>query len=238
MGCSGLEQSEKARLMRANAVDEVIYRNASERFVQAEEQTHQTRALYAWEAGRGSLYPRITKEYFRCRGVQTNPPIRVSKERADYYIDCGGFAQHSLPLQGEDEFIYPRLIELLNYIQEEGKARVHITCGHRCPDHNKYAEPAKSSSYHMIGAEVDFYVDDLTTQEVVELLGGALNKPLTQNQNVWKNDEITIRTYEKNEGRDIDNNHEHPYISLQLRKHEGKPIVYTWQRAARGYLRW
>lgn len=233
--CSGLEQSQRDRLMEANATREPIYRNEEERVLVVAPEP-QRRERYPWEERRGTLFPRITKEYFRCRGVTTHPPIQANNK--GYYLDCGGYASHSLPTRDGEEFIYPRLIELLNFVQEEAKQRVRITCGHRCPDHNRYAEPQKSSSYHMIGAEVDFYVENFSAEKVVGLLQKALDAPLKRTGNVWKNDEVTIRLYPPGEGRDIDNQHDLPYLALQLRKSEGKTISYTWHQANKGFYRW
>ena len=43
----------------------------------------------------------------------------------------------------------------------------------------------------------------------------------------WQNKEILIKLYQKDEGRDLDNRHPHPYISIQVRydRDRGEPVV-------------
>ena len=110
--------------------------------------------------------PKITKEYFRCKGNALNPERidETNKEDIKVFLDCDGSSKHSLPIINGSENVYSILVELLNYIQKRTKKRVNITCGHRCPKHNAYSDfylNAKTSK-HMIGAEVDFYVDSYT----------------------------------------------------------------------------
>ena len=77
-------------------------------------------------------------------------------------------------MKGDKEFVYPILIDLLNEVQAKTRGKVVITCGHRCPVHNAYADNSSynQNSKHMIGAEVDFYVQGLESppEEVFELL--------------------------------------------------------------------
>ena len=48
-GCSGLEESEKEKMRRTNAVAEQIYRNHDEFPYQIEPPKHRIRAPYPWE---------------------------------------------------------------------------------------------------------------------------------------------------------------------------------------------
>jgi hypothetical protein len=53
----------------------------------------------------------------------------------------------------------------------------------------------------------------------------------------WFNKEILIKLYKKEEGRDFDNRHPYPYISVQVRfdcEHNEK-VVSSWQKAFNGY---
>ncbi|MBN2479858.1 MAG: DUF882 domain-containing protein, partial [Parachlamydiales bacterium] len=117
---------------------------------------------------------KITKEYFRCKGNPLNPE-RIDESDPDnikVYLDCEGSSKHSLPLMHNNkEGVYPILIDILNYIQKKTKKKVIITCGHRCPKHNQYSDFDSSAklSKHLIGAEVDFYVEGYE-QKYLEIL--------------------------------------------------------------------
>src|SRR5262249_48899898 len=70
---------------------------------------------YPWEQNFVGNHLKITKEFFRCRGSSLNPVHTIGKEEVTRYNDCGGAEKHSLPLRENKEFIYPILIDLLNY---------------------------------------------------------------------------------------------------------------------------
>ncbi len=131
---------------------------------------------WPWRKTTSGDYPRITKEFFRCKGNQFHPiKEKENSGRAPTILrDCGGNERHGLPLRDGKETIYPCLIELLNYVQEQTGHRVVITCGHRCPTHNRYSDDSKGNlaSKHMLGAEVDFYVEGMQDkpQEIIALL--------------------------------------------------------------------
>lgn len=216
------------------------------------------RAPYPWEA-EGNL-PRITKEFFRCKGNPANPPV-LAEGVSTPLIDCEGTSRHGFPIIHGKEGIYPILIDLLNYVQKKTMKRVIITCGHRCPTHNAYSDPAKEArtSKHQIGAEVDFYVQGMEERplEIVGLLMQYyLENPAYANDKDWNqfkrydkteshvtiqpwlNKEIFIKLYQKNEGRDADNRHPHAYLSIQVRfdRELKERVVYDWQKATRGYI--
>ncbi|MDN3508237.1 MAG: hypothetical protein P0S94_04885 [Simkaniaceae bacterium] len=252
VACTGLERSEQDRIKRVNTVKEKIYRLDKERFTQQVTPKPVTRAPYAWEKKRGSFHPRITKEYFRCKGSKENPATKYLNHT---YYDCGGFDAHSLPIINDQEFIYPILINLLNHVQEVSEKKVVITCGHRCPDHNKYAEPKRATSLHMIGAEVDFYVEGLEDhpEKVAELIQSyydegepdyktfrRYDRQTDTKIHPWYNKEIFIKIYTSGEGRDFDNDHSHPYLTLQVRysRDDKKPVTYNWHRANCSFYRW
>lgn len=262
-GCSGLEESEKEKIRQMNAIGEYIYRAHDEEHFALEAPKRRVRERYPWEEVYIGDHVRITKEFFRCRGSSHNPPLTKQINNApSYTMDCGGMQQHSLPLKEGKEFIYPALIDLLNYVQVKTKKKVMITCGHRCPTHNTYADSAKfnRTSKHMVGAEVDFYVKGMewSPGEIVQLLIRYYqghpqfkgNRKFTEfsrfekHTNVstlpWYNKEIFIKLFKKGEGRDLDNNHKFPYICIQLKwdRDQEKSVTYSWAEAFNGYLRY
>lgn len=261
VGCSPLEQSEQDKLRRMNAKGEFIYRNHDEKHYCLETPKHRVRTSYPWESAYVGKLKRITREFFRCKGTQLNP-VHIDKVGVDmlHRYDCNG--RHSLPIKDQKEFVYPVLIELLNYLQEKLEKRVVITCGHRCPLHNAYADgtPFNQTSKHMIGAEVDFYVLGMEQKpdEVLKvLLQFYRDNPRYKGKkefdflryekkdtNVslapWYNKEILIKIFQKNEGRDTDNRHPYPYLCLQVRHDtlRNERVVFNWPSANNGYLRY
>ena len=251
------------KIKKTNAKIEKIYRHHDEHFFIIETPEHRVRDLYPWEMGTIGNFARITKEFFRCNGNGVNTPLIEGKgEKKTYYHDCNGKETHSLPLRAGKEFIYPILIDLLNFIQTKTKKRVIITTGHRCPLHNAYADRSafNQTSKHLIGAEVDFYVEGMekTPLKVVEWVmqfyketeAYAGNKEYEQflrydksDTNVstmpWYNKEIFIKLFKETEGRDLDNQHPYPYLSLQVRydRDQKEKVIYTWEKAFKGYLR-
>lgn len=187
--------------------------------------------LYPWENSGKSNLPKITKEYFRCKGNPLNPERTVEENgKMVRYTDCQGAERHSLPLSGQQEFIYPILLKLLNYLQEETGKKVVITSGHRCPEHNTYVDSSSYNRYskHLIGAEVSFYVQGLEGQpeKIVEILMAyygdqAFQRYEKEDTNVstkpWYNQETFIKLFNKDEGRNFDNRHPYPYLSIQVR---------------------
>lgn len=243
---------------------EYIFRKHDEALVQAEPMVPLKRAPYPWEEDHSSNYPKLTKDFFRCKGSSLNPAHLVTKEKeiARFY-DCGGPQKHSLPLRDKKEFIYPILIDLLNYIQTKTGKRVVITCGHCCPEHNAYLDPSISNqaSKHMLGAEVDFYVQGMEHQpdQIVNLIQAyyreqpkyrglkdfeefkRFDKEATNVSTLpWYNKEIFIKVYRKHEGRDGDNRHPYPYLSLQVRYDWDldEKVSYSWDKAFRNFHRW
>lgn len=263
--CSGLEKGEEQKLRRQNAKAELIYRRHDEIHYAIPAIQGRVRDHYPWEEGYVGRFPPITKEWFRCRGSGMNPPHTIKKEGQPslYHIDCSGSERHSLPLRNGEEFIYPILLEILNDLQIKTNQKVVVTCGYRCPQHNTYADASTPNqiSKHMIGAEVDFYVQGFETrpEEIIKLImqfykekAHYLGKKEYQNFEryekkdtdvttpPWYNKEIFIKLYKKNEGRDIDNRHPYPYISLQVRydKDLNEKVTYSWQKANTCYKRY
>lgn len=263
-GCSGMEHSEQEKLRRVNAKGEFINRNHDESHYAIATPKYRIREKYPWEMAYVGNHPKITKEHFRCKGSSINPPHIDHKDpaRPASYFDCGGFQKHSLPLRNEKEYVYPILLDLLNYVQAKTGCKVIVTCGHRCPVHNSYADNSISnqSSKHMIGAEVDFYIQGLEhkPEEVVKLLmlyyremtcyqgdpqyqefkrleKGGSNVSILP----WFNKEILIKLFTKNEGRDFDNRHPYPYLSLQVRfdRELNEKVLCDWKKAFKGYQR-
>lgn len=263
--CSNPEESEAERLRRQNQKGEYIYRMHDEfRFI-ASSPMLKPKELYPWEIGTSSKYPKITKEFFRCKGSILNAP-RIHQKKGEEptrYHDCGGAERHSLPLRNGKEFIYPILIDLLNYVQTKTGKRVVITSGHRCPEHNVYTDPSSENQYskHMIGAEVAFYVQGMENQpeEVLkyifdyykeipkykglkeyQVFNRYTKNDIALSTIPWCNKEVFIKLFKKKEGRDFDNRHPYPYLSIQVRYdwELQEKVSYSWEKAQRNYLRW
>lgn len=243
---------------------EYLFRHHDESLGQVEPIQPNKRAPYPWEEERQGHYPKITKEFFRCKGSNLNPVHLVQKEKETVrYYDCGGTQRHSLPLRDQKEFVYPILIDLLNEIQIETGKRVVVTCGHCCPDHNLYLDPspANQASKHLLGAEVDFYVQGMEKEpeKVVELILAYYRKQPRYkglkefeefkryekgDTNVstppWFNQEIFIKIFKKTEGRDGDNRHPYPYVSIQVRYDWDlqEKVNYSWDKAFHNFHRW
>ena len=251
VGCSGLEKSEKEKIKKANLVYQPILRNSNEKTIEDLDRQFVVREKYPWEKELvGRLSP-ITKEYFRCKGNSLNPPLQLAFENEATRLvrDCGGIDKHSLPVRDQKEFIYPILIELLNEVQKKLLAKVVITCGHRCPEHNRYADQTKAGlvSKHQIGAEVDFYVEGYENKpaEVLQVIRQFyLENPRYQGQKDFQvfntssktrieNKEICVFIHDKNELRDFDNRHPYPYITIELKYDTElkKKVEYTWKEA-------
>lgn len=264
-GCSGLEQSEQEKLRRMNTKGEFIHRNHDESYYTLQTPPQKKRDLYPWEEANSGAHAKITKEFFRCKGSSSNPPHADHKDpaRPVNFFDCGGFQKHSLPLKGDREFVYPILIDLLNEVQAKTGSKVVITCGHRCPAHNAYADNSSynQNSKHMIGAEVDFYVQGFESkpEEIIQILMRYYQenslyqkekayttferleaKDLNVSTQPWYNKEILIKLYKKTEGRDLDNRHPYPYISIQVRfdREQNEKVICNWQKAFNCYRRY
>lgn len=261
--CSTSQHSEEEKMRQLNAKGEFIYRHSHEHLCKTETLKHRFREKYPWEETYIGNYGKITKDFFRCKGSSLNPPQVEEKRGAAplHHLDCGGARKHSLPLKEDREFIYPILIDLLNHIQTHTGERVLITCGHRCPEHNTYADPSplNRSSKHMIGAEVDFYVQGMEHQphKVVQLIIDYFkqkepyrghkeyedflryDKETNVSTPPWYNKEIFIKLFDKTEGRDLDNQHPYPYLCIQVRfdRDLSEKVVYSWDRALHGYKR-
>jgi hypothetical protein len=259
-GCSDEPEKLQASL---NAKGEYIYRLHNEFFFSLPAPEPKLIEPYAWESYHGSL-PKVTKEYFRCKGSPLNP-VRTAnvKEETVRYQDCSGSDKHSLPLKDGKEFIYPVLLDLLNYLQNKTGKRVVITCGHRCPEHNTYSDPTPQNRYskHMIGAEAAFYVQGLEDkpEQIVNLIIRYYQeapkyqamKEYTEFKRYekmektdvqtppWYNKEIFIKLYKKKEGRDFDNRHPYPYLRVQVRYDwdRKEKVVFDWKQANKNYLR-
>jgi hypothetical protein len=258
--CSGLEQSEYEKTRRLNAKGEFIYRHRDEKFYAIAPPVQRIRDPYPWEEARVGNHGKITKEFFRCKGSSFNPP-QPGLEKS--LFDCGGVEKHSLPFKNEKEFVYPVLIEMLNYLQAKTGKKVIITCGYRCPMHNTYADNSvqNQTSKHMIGAEVDFYIQGMEhkPEEAARLLMAfyketpryASKKEYEEfkrydrpDTNVstppWYNKEVMIKLFKKTEGRDLDNRHPYPYLCIQVRHDRDldEKVIYSWPKAFNGYRRY
>lgn len=259
-GCSSPDDPKELR--RQNETAHLVTRADSDQFAPASTPVRQTPPPYAWREKALGQYSRITKEYFRCGGSSLNPDniTETPDGKIHRITDCSGGHHHSLPLIDGKEHIYPILIELLNTIQDATGRRVVVTCGHRCPLHNGYSDDStyNATSKHMIGAEVDFYVQGMedNPEAVLEILFDHYRKqyPDTASMHTferytkpdtnvstlpWYNKEVFIKLFTTDEGRDLDNRHPYPYLSIQVRwdRDSNTRVNYTWNQAHRGYLK-
>lgn len=250
--CSGYEKSEYNKLRKQNAKGEYIYRKSADRFFSFKPPEKKEKKAYPWEVIAGSDLTKLSKHHFRCKGNSLNPSYSHEDKS---YQDCKGSFEHGLPFIEDKEGVYPTLVNLLNFIQAKTKKEVVITTGHRCPKHNSYADPFKDNLYskHQIGAEVDFYVKGLenSPEKIIDLLisyyeddpdykkfsrySGKTNVSIQP----WMNKEIFIKLVQKQEGRDFDNQHQYPYITIQVRydKDRDIPVTYSWEKAHSRYKR-
>lgn len=262
VSCSSSEEKEARRYR--NQKGEYLYRKQDEVLYVPPAVPLQALMDYPWNKEQASHLPKITKEYFRCKGNSLNPARIVQKQDTTEKIsDCGGARVHSLPLQNGKEFVYPILLELLNYIQLKTGKRVVITCGHRCPEHQRYADPAPENqlSKHLIGAEVSFYVQGMEHQpeKVVDCIQRFYRDTAryqAQNEYLqfkryekpdshvaiqpWYNQEIFMKLYGKEEGRNFDNRHPYPYISVQVRydREKAEKVTCSLKTAQAAFHRW
>lgn len=236
-------------MRQINLIVEPIRRKEEETFFAiTSPKPSENQVSYPWE--QIGTQRQITKEFFRCRGNPLNPPIQVKGEgqKISYHLDCEGIQGHSLPIKGEKEFIYPILIDLLNMIQEKTNKRVIITSAHRCPTHNTYVDPSKSNrtSKHLIGAQVDFYVEGmeskpLAVMSLIELFyqNDAHFSPLEQKDHQWVNREITATLRPPHKHRNIDNQHPYPYLTIEVKydRQKKRPVHFSWHQGYHGFYR-
>ncbi|MFA5249787.1 MAG: D-Ala-D-Ala carboxypeptidase family metallohydrolase [Parachlamydiales bacterium] len=233
--CSSLEKGQDKKLRRQNTKAEYIARRSDTYFYPLYLPPHRKRELYPWEKGEKQALPKISREFFQCKGSSLNLPMADSSnpEKVVTLVDCDG--RHLIPFPVR---IYPILIELLNYVQEKTQKRVVITSGYRCPKHNLYVAGSKAfPSKHLIGAEVDFYVESYEDkpEKIVQLIFDFYKKEKRYFKNKdyqvffrfdgktnvstapWYNKEVFIKLFQSGEGRDFDNRHPYPYLSIQVR---------------------
>lgn len=263
-GCSSTDETDFNQIKLRNQKGEYIFRHDNESQFALAQPEKAPPATYPWNTQSNGNFNKITKEYFRCNGSHLNPPYSTQKNGETLRVfDCGGSRKHSLPIREGKEFIYPILLELVNYIQEQTGKKVVITCGHRCPEHNAYADPDPNSQYskHMIGAEAAFYVQGLedSPEKIVEIIQKFYKtNPLYTNKREytefkryekpngsspikpWYNKEVFVKIYNRNEGRNHDNRHPYPYISIQVRHDRdlNETVNYSWDKAFRNFHRW
>lgn len=108
--CSGMERVEREKIRKKNEITQPISRSSGEKKYVLKTPTHTPRAPYPWESEFN--LPRITKEFFRCKGVFTNPLKSNEEDLSKPFIDCEG--RHGLPVIGGKENIYPILIDLFS----------------------------------------------------------------------------------------------------------------------------
>ena len=81
----------------------------------------------------------------------------------------------------------------------------------------------------MIDALLTYYKESLKRSETLS----------TSSTPSWYNKEVAITLYQETEGRDFDNSHSYPYISIQVRydKDNRRPVQYNWHQAQNGFVK-
>ncbi len=74
-----MERSEQEKLKRLNAKREFIHRRHDDSKYPLLPPEHYVREKYPWEMAYIGKHPCITKEYFRCKGSNSNPPNRPQR---------------------------------------------------------------------------------------------------------------------------------------------------------------
>jgi hypothetical protein len=261
--CSSLEEPPEEKMRQLNQKGEYLYRHHDEYLLNIPLPQRKKNETYFWEIGNTGKYPKITKDFFRCKGCSLNPVriVQNKKLEIERYYDCGGSQKHSLPLRDGKEFIYPILIDLLNDIQTRTGKRVVITAGHSCPEHNTYVDssPENRFSKHIFGAEVSFYVKGMenSPEAIVKLIMdyykdtpkycglkeyqefSRYEKESNIKTQPWCNKEIFVKCFDKKEGRNFDNRHPYPYISIQVRYDLDlkEKVTYSWDKAFNNFMR-
>lgn len=240
--CSCEKRAGKNRKAKA----EYILRKDGSSFYPAGPLQRRVREDYPWEKNKLYSLPKITKDFFRCKGSLMHPPIvdASDPERIVTFKDCSG--RH---LFGSQPGVYPILVDLLNFLQTKTCKKAVITSGYRCPEHNQYIDRSiwGRNSKHLIGAEVDFYVEgyEEKPEKIVQLLMdfyqskryhkkkeyqifSRYEKKTNVTEKPWFNKEIFIKLYKASEGRNFDNRHPYSYLSVQVRYDcESKKRVLT-----------
>ena len=252
-GCSGFTSSEHKKLRQKNRTWTSLSQVTTPPFF-LPTSTPTPPPSYPWDRKWVGQHLRIHEQFFRCKGSKAHPPIEV---KGRVHRDCNGAHSHGLPAKEGKPFIYPILLDLLNYLQEATHKRVVITCGHRCPRHNTYADPSKKNrtSKHQVGAEVDFYVQGMEEipERIVELLvdyyqneGESPSRRhfyrIKQTDRItpcWENQEIRIGLSQSHERRDKDNIHPYPYLTIEVLydKRARRSVSYFWHKAHYGYFK-
>lgn len=260
--CTGGSQEEKEPYFPSGEYDEAPLLTFLKEEALLPQVTLSPPPAYPWSGDFIGNFPKITMWDFQCRGKATHAPRVTTDSQGNkaVFFDCNGTLEHGLPLSGGKPYIYPVLIELLNLIQEKTGHKVVITCGHRCPTHNIWCDDtgALRHSKHMMGAEVDFYVEGMedSPQEIVNLVMESYRQNYPEDEELttfhryrkddtnvstlpWYNKEIFIKLFKKDEGRDFENSHPYPYISFQVRynKETGDRVIFNYDKAYDGYLK-
>lgn len=248
-GCVSVEDTQMEKFYAKNEIREKIYRFEEEIEYPLLPPQKKEKEKYPWEKEAQVKLDPVAVSDFICKGSKKHPNriiVRASQEELSYE-DCGGKEEHGTPT------IYPILPRLLNRVQELTGRRVVITSGFRCPKHEQYLHPGEvaPSSLYTHGAACDFYVEGLqnSPQIVIKIIQDFYKQdpatshdpsftvfhrlPLDTSHAVtpWINREICLIINTDQEGRNPDNAHDFPYISLLVHydREAKKPIKTTWQ---------
>lgn len=110
------------------------------------QESSQKNPTYQWEKQYPS-FPSFTKYSLRCPGTNTEQNVLPHKK-------CLGALHHGLPLYNGKEYIYPKLIALLNFLQIENNEKIIIIRGHVCPKVFSLLNTQEQNTKYLIGAIV------------------------------------------------------------------------------------
>ena len=251
---------QETRSGKDRAIKESIVRLKHEKMINIPPLSFKGGKIYPWEDKLVGGYPRITPAFFQCNGSIKNreKTVMIDQEKR-LLFDCDGYASHGLPLRKNKEYIFVAFIDILNYLQDLFKKKVVVTCGHRCPKHNMYIDASKENSFstHQIGGKVSFYIQGIERdpERVLQAIkkyylthpqfktdiaySTFKSRPEKTGISAWYNKEIRLKIYPSDVGRNEDNKHPYPYISMEILydRETKKRVYYHWSLAHKGYLK-
>lgn len=244
--CSSATDRQECKRRKNNRVEEKIYRLSDEYFYVKDDAILVERDLYPWETK--SSFSKITISDFRCRGSEKNQKLSIGKE---IISDCNGLHDHGLPYKNGKEFVYPVLVEILNFVQEATGRQVIVLSGHRCPIHHKYVTSGRGRlSKHMIGARADFYLKGykVAGEQILKTIESFYKEESSEYRHffsiqkkdgglIYKNKEIKL--YLNSEKNLLIDKIDEQVITIEVcyDREENQEVVLDWDKAYRGYIR-
>lgn len=245
--CDDASSRVKKKRKKNNYVCEKIYRNSDEFFYQEDHLVIAEKTFYPWQSR--SNFTQITMNTLRCRGSDSHKSYKIGKKTVE---DCNGLHDHGLPYKDKQEFVYPVLIDTLNYLQDSLQKEVVVVSGHRCPKHHRYVTRGQSRlTRYMIGAKVDFYIKGYENDlgKVIETIATRyandekrykefVKSAQKDGTYSFRNKELRISYGVNAEAKKFDNVH-FAVISLEVLydREKDQRVYLEWDQAYKGYIR-